>query len=157
MGSSTLTHKHTSVPTTIHNHTTYKVGFMWTVHGNGSWQQRSKEVEWEKRFQELCLFRLHHGHCRVPRRFRGPTGSRLGECVCVCVCVCVCACVCVCVCLCIYIMSACVCLCVCVCVYIGWACGWWGCAFSSERVGICILEIALCSASIESMCQATNY
>ncbi|EKX47602.1 hypothetical protein GUITHDRAFT_137374 [Guillardia theta CCMP2712] len=33
------------------------------------WQKRNKEFEWEARFRELCLYRMHHGTCDVPRKY----------------------------------------------------------------------------------------
>jgi len=53
--------------------------FMWQVRGADKlWQKRNKEFEWEARFRELCLYRMHHGTCDVPRKYEGNIG-RLGS------------------------------------------------------------------------------
>ena len=36
---------------------------------------RPRQVQWAERYLELCQFRMHHGHCVVPRRFEGACGS----------------------------------------------------------------------------------
>eukprot|EP00960_Hanusia_phi_P043277 755962-Hanusia_phi.AAC.5 len=39
------------------------------------WEKRNKEFEWEARFRELCLYRMHHGTCNVPRKYQVLRGS----------------------------------------------------------------------------------
>lgn len=47
-----------------------ELGFTWTL-------RTEKETTWKKRLNELAFFRSTHGHCAVPRSYKG--NPRLGE------------------------------------------------------------------------------